>query len=150
MIVAEIVKGSKTLEIQYEIRKKVFIDEQHVDEQIERDHYDMISDHVIVYEDNIPVGTGRLILQDNKYLIGRIAVLKQYRGKRYGDLIVRKLVDHGFRQGALRIEVHSQVQVVPFYKNIGFKEFGDEFIEANIKHISMYITEEIFRKPCGS
>lgn len=149
MVVAEIVSGSKGLEIQYEIRKKVFVEEQSVEIKLERDEYDFKSDHVLVYEDNIPVGTGRLIIKDQVYLIGRIAVLKEYRGKKYGDLIVRKLVDHGFRHGAKRIEVHSQLQVLEFYKTIGFIAFGHIYLESGIQHQSMFITEELFRKPCS-
>ncbi len=91
MLYAEMLHGSKGLSAQYEIRRKVFIEEQGVDEALERDGYDAVSDHVLVYEDNIPVGTGRVIYKDEDAapLIGRIAVLKEHRGKQYGDLIVR-------------------------------------------------------------
>lgn len=148
MIVAEIVHGSKGLEEQYSIRKKVFVQEQGVPISHEQDQYDINCNHVIVYEDNLPVATGRIIIKDGEYLIGRIAVLKEHRGKKYGDLVVRKLVDFGFRQGAEYVHVHSQTQVMDFYKTIGFIAYGKPYLEANIEHVSMKVNETGFRKPC--
>lgn len=148
MLYAEMLHGSKGLSAQYEIRRKVFIEEQGVDEALERDGYDAVSDHVLVYEDNIPVGTGRVIYKDEDAapLIGRIAVLKEHRGKQYGDLIVRKLVDYCFRKGHERVEVHAQLPVIGFYEGIGFTAYGDVYLESNIEHRSMFITPETFRR----
>lgn len=148
MITAEIKHGKLGLNEQYEIRTQVFTMEQGVPMDIERDFYDTLSHHVVVYEEQKAVGTGRIIFKDNQWLIGRIAVLKEYRGKHYGDLIVRKLVDFGFRNGYPKIVVHSQLQVLNFYKGIGFNEYGDVFLEADIEHKSMYITEDLFYKSC--
>lgn len=149
MIYADIVQGKDGLDKQYAIRKKVFIEEQGVDESIERDDYDLMCAHVIVYEDKKPVGTGRIIHKEGKALIGRIAVLKEYRGKKYGDLIVRKLVDYGFRNGEETIEVHAQLQVLNFYEGIGFIAYGEEYYESSILHRSMVITKDAFYRPCS-
>jgi len=148
MIVAEIRHGSLGLKEQYAIRTAVFTYEQGISEEIDHDLFDKISDHVILYEDNLAVGTGRIIFKDSTWLIGRIAVLKSHRGKHYGDLIVRKLVDCGLKKGYNQIVVHSQVQVLEFYRKIGFVEFGDIYLEAGIEHKSMYINEENFYKQC--
>jgi predicted GNAT family N-acyltransferase len=148
MIYAEIVHGSNGLTQQYDIRKKVFIEEQGVYESIERDEYDRDCSHVLVYEDDIAVATGRIIYVNNIPLIGRIAVLKEYRGKQYGDLVVRKLVDQCFRQGEKRVEVHAQLSVIKFYEGIGFVAYGDDYLESNILHRSMYITQESIVTKC--
>jgi len=148
MLYAEIVKGSEGLEIQYDIRKKVFIEEQGVKEELERDEYDALCNHVIVVEDDIPVATGRVIYKDINPLIGRIAVLKEHRGKQYGDLVVRKLVDYCFRHGDERVEVHAQLPVVGFYEGIGFIQYGQVFIESGIKHVNMYLTQDNMKFKC--
>ncbi len=148
MLYAETIHGSKGLEDQYLVREKVFVIEQNIDRNIERDNYDKNCYHVVVYESNIPVGTGRVIYIDNTPLIGRIAVLKEYRGKQYGDLIVRKLIDHCFKHGDKRIIVHSQVSVVKFYEKIGFIAFGNIYNEAGIEHLSMYLVQENIIKNC--
>lgn len=151
MIVGEMRHGRKGLEEQYMIREQVFVNEQGVDPSIERDEYDEVSYHCIVREDEIPCGTGRIIIKDDDPLIGRIAVLKEYRGKQIGDLIVRMLLDFGFRHGFEKIYVHSQVRVLNFYKKIGFEEIGQPYEEAGISHITMYITEDMFHgKSCLS
>jgi len=149
MIYAEIVHGLKGLKEQYRIRKEVFIKEQGIDENLERDGLDRDCSHVLVFENNEAVGTGRVLDTDNSPLIGRIAVLKDYRGKQYGDLIVRKLVDFCFRQGEKRVEVHSQIPTIKFYEGIGFEISGEEFLENGITHISMYITKDSFKTKCG-
>jgi predicted GNAT family N-acyltransferase len=148
MITAEIIHGSKSLIDQYTIRNQVFTIEQGVPREIEQDRYDLISYHVLVCEDKIAVGTGRIINKDNQWIIGRVAVLKEYRGKHYGDLVVRKLVDYGFKSGIQKIEIHSQLPVIDFYKNIGFVDYGDIYLESNIEHKSMFITEDLFYKTC--
>ncbi len=148
MLYAEIVHGSEGLEKQYAIREKVFIEEQGVPKDLEQDEYDKISYHVLVIEDDEPVGTGRVIYKDGVPLIGRIAVLKNHRGKKYGDLIVRKLVDFCFRKGDPRVEIHAQVQVLDFYKGIGFIPYGEKYLEAGIEHMSMYLTRDNMVMPC--
>ncbi len=150
MIVAQIVHGSKGLEIQYKIRDEVFTMEQNIPMEISHDIEDSKCFHVIVYDNTTPIGTGRIIQQTDNLLIGRIAVLKSHRGQGIGDLIVRKLVCYGFDQGTKRVEVHSQLHAVDFYKRIGFEQYGSVYKESGLDHVSMYITEEMFKKPCDS
>lgn len=149
MIYAEIVHGMSGLKQQFSIRQKVFVEEQGIDIRLEQDGKDKECSHVLVMVDNLAVGTGRVIDTDKGPLIGRIAVLKEHRGKQYGDLIVRKLVDLCFRQGEKKVEVHSQLPVISFYEGIGFTVSGEEFLENGIKHISMYITKDSFKTKCG-
>lgn len=149
MIYAEIVHGLSGLENQYRIRKEVFSKEQGIAEELDRDGKDKECSHVLVFEDNQAVATGRVIDTEDGPLIGRIAVLKEHRGKQYGDLVVRKLVDFCFRQGELKVEVHSQLQVIAFYEGIGFEVSGEEFLENGITHISMFITQDSFKTKCG-
>lgn len=131
------------------IRKKVFIEEQKVPEEIERDLYDDTSSHVIVYYNSNPVATGRLLVSNDEYLIGRIAVLRDMRGKSLGDLVVKMLINKAFNMGAQRVYVHSQVEASGFYKKIGFKEYGQVYYEAGIEHINMYIEENMIKKCKG-
>lgn len=141
----------------YEIRREVFIKEQHKTESEEFDDYDKYAVFCVLYEENdssnkdekIPVATGRLVLlEDGRYKIGRIAVKKEYRGKQYGDMLVKMLVNKAFMSGAKEVYVGAQIQAVGFYKTIGFKEIGDEYIEANIPHIDMVLIPENLCKKC--
>lgn len=137
----------------FEIRKKVFQIEQGVPFEEEFDAIDDLSIHVIVYTsdtDKRPVATGRVYFDGDNYRIGRVAVLKEERGKYYGDFAVRMLANKAFLAGANDILIHAQTNVIPFYEKIGFQVNGDEFIEAGIKHVSMVLKSGALCKKCDN
>jgi predicted GNAT family N-acyltransferase len=134
--------GTDDLDDVYKIRREVFHIEQGIDLVFEFDDLDQEAVHVLIKEDNENVATGRLVYDGHKYKIGRIAVLKDYRGKGYGGFVVRMLLDKAFEMGAYKVLVHSQEQVVPFYEGLGFRSVGDTFIEANISHVPMEISKD--------
>ncbi|WP_113672962.1 GNAT family N-acetyltransferase [Vallitalea guaymasensis] len=149
MINAIYINGDKNIEDAIFVRDKVFVNEQNIDYNIVFDGEDKEAVHVVVYEDKNPVGTGRMTIQDNLYLIGRIAVLKEKRGNYYGDLIVRMLIQKAFDTGADFVEVHSQLPAVNFYKKIGFEEFGEVYQEADIDHINMRLEKGKMKRKCN-
>ena len=72
------------------IRRKVFIEEQQVPEELEWDDDDALSCHVLaVAEDGTPIGTGRLLRDGH---IGRMAVLKEWRRKGVGGALMSHLL----------------------------------------------------------
>ena len=71
------------------IRYEVFVDEQNVPEELEIDGFDGEAKHVLTFVDGVPMGTGR-ILSDGH--IGRVAVLKNYRGLGIGKSIMKELI----------------------------------------------------------
>ncbi|MGR6833744.1 GNAT family N-acetyltransferase [Aliivibrio wodanis] len=117
-----------------EVRDTVFIQEQSIDPDIEFDGLDESAVHAIVYSNAQPVGTGR-ILDDGH--IGRIDILKAFRGQGLGSKIVLSLIDEAINQGYPRVYLGSQKHAIDFYTKLGFEPFGDEFMEAGISHLSM-------------
>ena len=83
-----------------EVRKKVFFDELNQEKFLMHDIYDEFAFNVVIYEDEIPVGCGRLLFKEGKYFIDNVCVLKEHRGRHYGDLIVRMLVRRAVNMGA--------------------------------------------------
>lgn len=65
------------------------------------------------------------------------AVLKEYREKHAGKLVVEKLMERTAELDAGDIYIHAQTHAVSFYEKFGFVAYGDTFLEANIEHISM-------------
>ncbi|WP_317366408.1 GNAT family N-acetyltransferase [uncultured Tyzzerella sp.] len=128
------------IKLAFDIRKQVFINEQNVPEEIEIDGSDKYAKNMILKVDNKPIGTGRLIVIDNKMYIGRVAILKEYRKKGYATHLVKFLLAEAKNMGYNEVFIHSQSYVKDFYEKIGFVAFGKEFIEANIPHINMKIT----------
>ncbi len=129
----------KTINLAFNIREEVFIKEQNVPKDLEIDGSDKYAKNMILTVDNKPIGTGRLIEIDNKIYIGRVAILKEYRKKGYATKIINFLLDEAKNMGYKEVFIHSQLHAKEFYEKIGFKAFGEEFLEANIPHINMKI-----------
>lgn len=116
------------------IRKTVFVQEQRVPAELEMDEYDPQAQHVLAYVDQLPVATGR-ILSDGH--IGRIAVLKAFRGQGVGASVVRFLMAYARQQAWPRVYLGSQLHAEAFYKALGFQRYGDVFMDAGIEHCWM-------------
>lgn len=117
------------------IRETVFIEEQKF--KIEFDDTDDIATHIVMYLDNHPVGCCRLYKQENEYHIGRIAVLKPYRGKGYGEKILLEAEKVAKKMGADCINLSAQVRASGFYEKLGYKKHGEIYFDEYCEHIAM-------------
>ncbi|NLF95242.1 MAG: GNAT family N-acetyltransferase [Candidatus Riflebacteria bacterium] len=124
-----------------EIRQKVFVVEQHVPENLEHDEFDEQAMHVLLLADGLPVGTGRFFAdpqRDETARLGRVAVLREYRGLRLGQVLIATLLDEIKKSGRFcRVLIHAQTAVVELYARFGFEKIGEEFYEAGIAHYEM-------------
>lgn len=116
------------------IRTEVFVREQRVPAEIELDEMDARSLHAIAFEDEQPVGTGRLLPDGH---IGRMAILKDWRRRGIGAAILKALMDAAERRGDREIALSAQVHAVEFYRTHGFETVGDVYEEAGIAHQAM-------------
>ncbi|MBJ8440765.1 UNVERIFIED_CONTAM: acetyltransferase [Trichonephila clavipes] len=121
------------------IRKQVFIIEQNIPEEEEWDDQDMISDHFVVYDQDQPIATARL-LQNNS--VGRVAVLKAYRGQGIGRMIMLEIIQLAHQQDRKFLQLSSQVHAISFYEKLGFSIQGDAYDECGIPHIKMQLVIE--------
>jgi len=116
------------------IRFAVFVEEQGVPREIELDEQDELSIHAVVFEHGQPVATGRLLPDGH---IGRMAVLKAWRNRGIGALMLQSLIQRAKQRGDREVALSAQVHAVPFYRANGFVEEGDEYLEAGIRHQAM-------------
>jgi predicted GNAT family N-acyltransferase len=122
----------------YTVRERVFIIEQDVPKNIEQDAIDSTAWHLVYYQDNEPVATGRLFkYDDTTFGIGRVAVLALYRGQGYGARVMGTLLQRAWSQNAKSVEIHAQAHAVTFYEALGFKPVGTRYMEAGIEHLTM-------------
>lgn len=119
------------------IRRIVFIDEQGVSFEDDVDGRDPDAFHLLASVQGKPVGTARLFLSGEVGKIGRVAVLKDYRGRGIGQELVRFAVDELARRGAARAMLGAQTSALGFYEALGFLPFGPEFIDAGMPHREM-------------
>jgi predicted GNAT family N-acyltransferase len=116
------------------IRFSVFVEEQGVPREIELDEHDASSLHAVVFEAGKAVATGRLLPDGH---IGRMAVLKQWRGRGLGSELLKLLMEHAKQAGHTEVALSAQVHAVPFYRAHGFVPVGEEYLEAGIRHQAM-------------
>lgn len=123
-------------ETAFDIRRKVFVDEQHVSREEEYDEHESSSMHYLVYIDEFPVGTARWRKTGNGIKLERFAVLKEYRSTGAGTAVLNKVMNEVTLLND-EIYLHAQITAVNFYLKAGFEKVGDEFTEANIRHYKM-------------
>ncbi|MBY0499680.1 MAG: GNAT family N-acetyltransferase [Nitrosomonas sp.] len=120
------------------IRTTVFILEQQVPVDLEWDEFDIISTHFLVFNNHgEAVGTGRLLPDGH---IGRMAVLKEWRGKGYGSAMLKKILEELRGRQMQKAMLNAQINAVKFYEKFGFQQVSAEkFFEAGIPHVKMMI-----------
>jgi predicted GNAT family N-acyltransferase len=116
------------------IRLAVFVEEQGVPAELEMDEMDANCIHALAFEGSRAVGTGRLLPDGH---IGRMAVLKEFRGKGAGGALLAKLMEAAKSRGDREVVLSAQVHAVPFYQAYGFELFGEVYEDAGIPHRDM-------------
>ncbi len=120
------------------IRREVFVVEQQVPEKEEWDGIDGDCLHVLALAANgMPIGTGRLLPDGHFVRIGRMAVLKPWRGCGAGSALLRELLALARKRGHAEARLHAQTHALEFYRKHGFAPVGVEFMEAGIPHFEM-------------
>jgi predicted GNAT family N-acyltransferase len=124
------------------IRREVFIEGQHVPEEIELDGLEQESDNYLILKDNVPISTARIrYVNENgkvKAKIERVAVLSAYRGGGIGKRLMEYLLKEIEKnKKAIKIGLSAQSYIVPFYERLGYKVCSAEYMEAGIPHIDM-------------
>jgi predicted GNAT family N-acyltransferase len=116
------------------IRGKVFIEEQNVPQEIERDDHDETATHFLLTRKTVALGCGRL-LADGK--IGRMAILTDQRGQGLGLQLLHKILQHARRNGMQRLYLYAQTHALEFYRRAGFEAYDEPFEEAGLPHRAM-------------
>ena len=123
----------------FAIRMRVFVREQGVPAAIELDRDDDRAIHFLATSEGKAVGTARVVLHHGSAKIGRMAVLKSYRGKGVGKKLLRRAIATAKKLGARSIYLHAQVPVIEFYEKLRFRCVGAVFDEAGIPHRKMIL-----------
>lgn len=148
------------------IRLKVFVEGQNVSKEIEIDGLDNVSNHYLIYYNEVPVGTTRTRMiiktlkdieendnnnrnikhQDLKVIkIERVSILNEYQNKGLGSVMMKYIINDVKKDNSNNIKENkvdylilgSQKYIIDFYKKLGFVEYGQEFLDANMTHLNM-------------
>jgi predicted GNAT family N-acyltransferase len=134
------IKNNKELRECFKIRVIVFVEEQKVPAVEEIDEFEDDATHYVLLYDEKIIGTARTRIIDNYGKIQRVALLKEYRGKGYGSILMKKIIKDLRKNKKLnQIKLGAQCYAQKFYEKLGFEAYGEVFDDAGIVHINMKI-----------
>ena len=116
------------------IREHVFIQEQQIAVEDEWDAEDAVSVHFVVYDQDQPIATARLLKNNS---VGRVAVLKSHRGLGIGKLLMHQIIQQAKHEQREFLKLSSQVHAIQFYAGLGFNVEGEQYLDCGIPHIEM-------------
>ena len=126
----------------FAVRMVVFVEEQAVPPDEELDALDVTATHFLARLKTPPlddplgiVGAARLVDKGGGAgKIGRVAVLREHRGRGVGALLMRAVEAAARAQGMTRVVLDAQCQAIPFYERLGYTAEGDVFLDCGIEH----------------
>ena len=118
------------------LRQTVFINEQHVPEELEWDGEDDKAIHFLALDrEQNPVGCIRLLPSGQ---ISRLCVLSEQRNNGVGSSLLVAAEEAARAKGMEEIFLHAQTHATSFYEAAGFAVSGGIFMDANIPHRQMF------------
>lgn len=136
-----VISETTDLEACMALRFEVFVGEQNVPVEEERDALDAVATHLLATMDGKPMGTARIVWVEDVAKIGRVCVLKAARGTGLGKQLIEAAVTVAAkRNGITKAKLGSQVQAIGFYEKLGFEVFGPVYLDAGIEHRDMVRT----------
>jgi len=107
------------------LRKKVFVEEQGIPINMEIDGKDDRSIHIVALNNEKVVGTGRLTLENERGIISRIAVHKEYRSIGLGKKIILFLEQLAKDKQIQQLLLTPHKYLEKFYATLGYLEYGN-------------------------
>ena len=115
------------------------------------DCHDRMAVYALVFdEDGAPAGSGRLYLDEDRFVIGCVGVMPDRRKKGLGDLIMRMLIFRAQELNAPAVYALIRPGEEMFYAHYGFKPSGEACDEWGQSGLLMRVEAgEIAPSGCG-
>lgn len=122
----------------FDVRRKVFVDEQGVPMHIEMDEFDDSAVHFVGYNLEQPITAARIReIESGIGKIERVCVLPEFRGQHVGVLMMNEMESYARTAGLFTLKLNSQSYAIPFYEKLGYEVSSPEFMDAGIPHRAM-------------
>ena len=118
-----------------EIRQKVFVEEQGFENEFDERDHDCF--HFVLFNNHQQIGCARMYEENQAMVLGRIAILKEYRHHHYGTCILQCLENKAKEMHFSQVVLSAQVRASEFYKKNGYIPFGQEYLDEYCPHIHM-------------
>ena len=95
---------------------------------------------MVAFENEQPIATCRFFWDNerNTYILGRLAVLPQYRGGHVGAALMKEAQAQVDALSGSAIYLHAQCTASAFYEKQGYQKTGAVESEQGCPHIWMY------------
>lgn len=119
------------------VREAVFKDEQGFVNEF--DDIDRVAAHFLMSDNGKPVATCRVFTEEkeDEYILGRLAVMKEYRGDHLGSKILAEVDEYVRANGGKLIRLYSQCAAKKFYESNGYEAYGEIEDDEGCPHIWM-------------
>ncbi|MFK3937699.1 GNAT family N-acetyltransferase [Alkalihalobacillus sp. NPDC078783] len=122
----------------FSVREKVFIEEQGVSSDLEKDELDATATHYVLYDETgQPAGAARTRHIDTYAKLERVCISKELRGQGAGVALMNHIEQVLMDQHIPTAKLNAQVHAVIFYENLGYTICSEEFMDAGIPHVTM-------------
>lgn len=118
------------------VRTPVFIEEQFVTPDFEWDEIDASATHLLAKHKNQAIACLRMI---DYQKIGRMAVLKDWRGIGLGMALLLEAIKICHSHGSNTIYLSAQTHAIEFYRKAGFVVMTEEYCDVDIPHVDMQL-----------
>ena len=120
-----------------QIREDVFVREQGFQEEF--DTIDGFATHILVSVEGEPAGIWRVFQDEDsgQFLLGRVAVLRHFRGKKIGAALVTAAEEQVRSLGGTSLHLPAQCRITGFYEAVGYTPYGEIEDDQGCPHIWM-------------
>ncbi|MFC5269576.1 GNAT family N-acetyltransferase [Adhaeribacter terreus] len=140
MVSVQKTANKQDLETVFNIRQKVFVEEQNVSPEEEYDEFEETAAHYLASYNGEPAGVARWRETENGVKLERFAVLENFRNKEVGGHILKRVLqDVKAAHPDKTVYLHAQLKAIPFYERHGFQKVGEQFSECDIEHFKMVL-----------
>ncbi|MEO5942963.1 MAG: GNAT family N-acetyltransferase [Ferruginibacter sp.] len=122
------------------LRSEVFVVEQNC-VYLDTDDKDQAAMHLCGWQNNLLVGYLRILSPGVSYTepsIGRVCTNTYFRKTGIGKILMKEGIEYCYKLFPdQNIRISAQVYLLNFYKNLGFKQVSEHYLEDNIPHAEM-------------
>ncbi|MFC3884449.1 GNAT family N-acetyltransferase [Bacillus songklensis] len=133
----KVVATEQELQDAFYVRKQVFVEEQQVPLEEEIDQFEDEAVHVVLYDEQQPVGAGRFRVVDGYGKVERICVMPSHRKSGAGKIIMMEMENLAHGKDLHKLKLNAQTHAEGFYEKLGYKTVSGEFLDAGIPHVTM-------------
>ena len=145
MIKGKWILGSEDITDAIAVRNAVFNEELQLSADFSAQ--DALSMHAVIYDDDTPAASARLLFHGDELVIDALCVKKEHRGRLIGDLLIRLTILKAL-DFTDTVYAHTLAEAQPFFEKYGFAEAGEAAVISGVNAPLMRATQQQITAAC--